>query len=95
MCLLIAVVAYTVCTNCVGTGSVEVVCDRCDGTGLVLNPRRHTDYRQPQRMPCPKCVKGLSRQDSKGTGKVRKSCPVCKGQKKVKCVKREPPRAVP
>ena len=84
MCLLFAVVAYTVCTNCVGTGSVELKCDKCDGSGYVLNPRRHTDGRQPYRVACPKCTKGLIGNDSKGTGKVKRYCPVCKGQKKVK-----------
>lgn len=88
---LIASVVYTVCTNCVGVGSVDVVCPQCSGKGCFVSSQRTKMNSQNVRsymarsvVPCKGCSKGLLRAGDKGSGKVRKSCPVCKGQKKIK-----------
>lgn len=91
---LIASVVYSVCTNCVGVGSVEVSCSVCSGRGVVLAPAKTRVNNQNQgrgvfsrqSLPCKKCTKGLIKPGQKGSGKVRKTCPTCKGQKKIKAL---------
>ena len=76
------------CTNCTATGWVSVVCPGCHGDGKIDNPRKKklnaNNLRLPDKVPCPKCVRGLSTPDKKGSGKIRRTCPICKGLKKVK-----------
>ena len=89
---LIASVVCTVCTNCVGVGSLEVTCDKCDGKGYCLGPAKRTVNRQNVGsfsrpvLPCKGCSRGLLKPGQKGSGKVRKTCPTCKGQKKIKAL---------
>ena len=82
-----ALPARVSCTNCNATGWVYLVCDKCLGKGVVPNPRKsHVLSRTrltPSDLPCPRCFKGLSSVGKKGSGKIRRTCPICKGQKKV------------
>lgn len=75
------------CTNCNATGWVYLVCDKCLGKGVVFNPRRSRVLSRtrltPSDLPCPRCFKGMVSVGKKGSGKVRRTCPVCKGRKKV------------
>lgn len=78
------------CTNCNGVGFVDLPCARCAGAGLV-DPPKSTKFTRGAferwlngKIPCPVCVRGLSSKGKKGTGKVRRTCPVCKGLKKIK-----------
>lgn len=75
------------CTNCIGTGWVYLVCDNCLGKGVVPNPRKsHVLSRTrltPSDLPCPRCFRGMASAGKKGSGKIRRTCPLCKGQKKV------------
>lgn len=68
------------CTNCNSSGWVVLDCPMCHGRGKIDNPRR----RSTPPVPCPRCVKGLSTPDKRGTGKIRRTCPVCKGLKKIR-----------
>lgn len=79
-----------VCTNCNGVGYFEVDCPRCSGVGLV-DPPRSTKFTRGAfdrmvngKLPCPDCVRGLSRKDKKGTGKKKVTCKVCRGRKKIR-----------
>lgn len=76
------------CTNCNATGWVGVPCFKCGGKGVVVNPRHHYKNKAGVRadpfVPCSKCLKGLTKNGVKGSGKVRRTCPVCKGLKKVR-----------
>lgn len=76
------------CTNCNSTGWVYLVCDKCSGKGVVFNPRKSQvlsqNRRTPSEIPCPACLKGMASAGKKGSGKIRRTCPVCKGLKKVK-----------
>lgn len=85
---LILAASMVACTNCTSTGWVYLDCDKCAGKGVIFNPRKQqlnsNNLRLPSKVPCPKCVKGLSTTDKKGSGKIRRTCPVCKGLKKVK-----------
>ena len=82
-----ALPARVSCTNCNATGWVYLVCDKCLGKGVVPNPRKsHVLSRTrliPSDLPCPRCFKGLASVNKKGSGKIRRTCPFCKGQKKV------------
>ena len=82
-----ALPARVSCTNCHATGWVYLVCDKCKGKGVVPNPRKsHVLSRTrltPSDLPCPCCFKGLASVGKKGSGKIRRTCPLCKGQKKV------------
>ena len=75
------------CTNCNSTGWVYLVCDKCSGKGVVPNPRKSYVLSRtrltPSDLPCPLCFRGLASAGKKGSGKIRRSCPICKGQKKV------------
>lgn len=75
------------CTNCNSTGWVYLVCDKCLGKGVVPNPRKsHVLSRTrltPSDLPCPRCFRGMASAGKKGSGKVRRTCPYCKGEKKV------------
>lgn len=78
------------CTNCNGVGYFEVDCPRCSGAGLVDPPRSTKITRgmiermSNGKLPCPDCVKGLSRKDKKGSGKKKVTCKVCWGKKKIR-----------
>ena len=82
-----ALPARVSCTNCNATGWVFLVCDKCLGKGVVPNPRKsHVLSRTrltPSDLPCPRCFKGLASVGKKGSGKIRRTCPLCKGRKKV------------
>ena len=82
-----ALPARVSCTNCNATGWVYLVCDKCLGKGVVPNPRKSRVLSRtrltPSDLPCPCCFKGLSSAGKKGSGKIRRTCPLCKGQKKV------------
>lgn len=83
----VAVSALVSCTNCFGVGSVSVVCPDCSGKGIVKNSRfafTRQSIGNSAVVGCRKCMCGLYRSDSKGSGKVKKTCPVCKGKKKIK-----------
>lgn len=75
------------CTNCHATGWVYLVCDNCLGKGVVPNPRKSRVLSRtrltPSDLPCPRCFRGLSSVGKKGSGKIRRTCPFCKGRKKV------------
>lgn len=75
------------CTNCHATGWVYLVCDKCLGKGVVSNPRKsHVLSRtrlMPSDLPCPRCFRGMASAGKKGSGKIRRTCPICKGEKKV------------
>lgn len=75
------------CTNCHATGWVYLVCDKCSGKGVVPNPRKSRVLSRtrltPSDLPCPRCFRGMASAGKKGSGKIRRSCPICKGQKKV------------
>lgn len=75
------------CTNCHATGWVYLVCDKCSGKGVVPNPRKsHVLSRTrltPSDLPCPRCFRGMASAGKKGSGKIRRTCPFCKGEKKV------------
>lgn len=75
------------CTNCSSTGWVYLVCEKCSGKGVVSNPRKlqflSRNRLVPSYVPCPLCFRGLSSAGKMGTGKIRRTCPLCKGQKKV------------
>lgn len=83
-----ALPARVACTNCNSTGWVYLVCDKCSGKGVVSNPRKLQFLSRsrlvPSEVPCPVCFRGLSSAGKRGTGKIRRTCPVCKGLKKVK-----------
>lgn len=76
------------CTNCNATGWVYLVCDKCSGKGVVPNPRKSQVLSRtrltPSDLPCPRCFRGMASSGKRGSGKIRRSCPLCKGQKKVK-----------
>ena len=76
------------CTNCHASGWVYLVCDKCSGKGVVPNPRKSRVLSRtrlvPSDLPCPRCFRGMASAGKKGSGKIRRSCPLCKGQKKVK-----------
>ena len=82
-----ALPARVSCTNCNATGWVYLVCEKCSGKGVVPNSRKsHVLSRtrlMPSDLPCPCCFKGLASAGKKGSGKIRRTCPLCKGQKKV------------
>lgn len=82
-----ALPARVACTNCHATGWVYLVCDKCLGNGVVSNPRKsHVLSRtrlMPSDLPCPRCFRGMASAGKKGSGKIRRTCPVCRGQKKV------------
>lgn len=80
----IAVSACVACTNCSSTGWVEIPCPKCSGSGLVVSTRAVNGLSLPRSAPCTACCKGLVTKDSKGTGKKRVTCKVCKGQKMIK-----------
>ena len=75
------------CTNCHATGWVYLVCDKCLGNGVVSNPRKSRVLSRtrltPSDLPCPRCFRGMASAGKKGSGKIRRTCPICKGQKKV------------
>ena len=75
------------CTNCHAMGWVYLVCDKCFGKGVVPNPRKSRFLSRtrltPSDLPCPRCFRGLASAGKKGSGKIRRTCPLCKGQKKV------------
>ena len=75
------------CTNCHASGWVYLLCDKCSGKGVVPNPRKSRVLSRtrltPSDLPCPRCFKGLASAGKKGSGKIRRICPLCKGQKKV------------
>lgn len=91
--VLAALPVQIVCTNCNGVGYFEVPCPRCAGKGLVNPPKsskltRGTFYRMINgKLPCPDCIKGLSRKDMRGTGRKKETCKVCHGYKKIKVKK--------
>ena len=76
------------CTNCHASGWVYLVCDKCSGKGVVPNPRKSRVLSRnrltPSDLPCPRCFRGMASAGKKGSGKIRRSCPLCKGQKKFK-----------
>lgn len=82
-----ALPARVSCTNCHASGWVYLVCDNCSGKGVVPNPRKSRVLSRnrltPSDLPCPRCFKGLASVGKKGSGKIRRTCPFCKGQKKV------------
>ena len=82
-----ALPARVSCTNCNSTGWVYLVCDKCLGKGVVPNPRKSRVLSRnrltPPDLPCPRCFRGMSSSGKKGSGKIRRTCPLCKGQKKV------------
>ena len=82
-----ALPARVSCTNCNSTGWVYLVCEKCSGKGVVPNPRKSRVLSRtrltPSDLPCPRCFRGMSSAGKKGSGKIRRSCPICKGQKKV------------
>ena len=75
------------CTNCHASGWVYLVCDNCSGKGVVPNPRKSRVLSRnrltPSDLPCPRCFRGMASAGKKGSGKIRRTCPICKGQKKV------------
>ena len=75
------------CTNCNSTGWVYLVCEKCSGKGVVPNPRKSRFLSRtrltPSDLPCPRCFRGMASAGKKGSGKIRRTCPFCKGQKKV------------
>lgn len=79
------------CTNCNGVGYFEVKCPRCSGKGVVKNSRHNygsmNGVRADPFVPCANCLKGLSSKGKKGSGKVKVTCKVCKGLKKIKVKK--------
>lgn len=83
-----ALPARVACTNCNSTGWVYLVCEKCSGKGVVSNPRKlqflSRNRLVPSKVPCPLCFRGLSSAGKIGTGKIRRTCPICKGLKKVK-----------
>lgn len=82
-----ALPARVSCTNCHASGWVYLLCDKCSGKGVVPNPRKSRVLSRtrltPSDLPCPRCFKGLASAGKKGLGKIRRICPLCKGQKKV------------
>lgn len=84
----LALPARVSCTNCNSTGWVYLVCDKCSGKGIVPNPRKSRVLSRtrltPSDLPCPRCFRGMASAGKKGSGKIRRTCPLCKGQKKVK-----------
>ncbi len=82
-----ALPARVACTNCDSTGWVYLVCDKCSGKGVVPNPRKSRVLSRtrltPSDLPCPRCFRGMASVGKKGAGKIRRTCPFCKGQKKV------------
>lgn len=82
-----ALPARVSCTNCNATGWVYLVCDKCLGKGVVPNSRKSRVLSRtrltPSDLPCPRCFRGMASAGKKGLGKVRRTCPLCKGQKKV------------
>lgn len=82
-----ALPARVSCTNCHASGWVYLVCDNCSGKGVVPNPRKSRVLSRnrltPSDLPCPRCFKGLASVGKKGSGKIRRTCSFCKGQKKV------------
>lgn len=78
------------CTNCNGVGYFEVKCPRCEGRGLIPNPRgfgarvKLPDGSWTHKVPCPNCTHGAIRADSKGSGKKKVTCKVCRGNKKIR-----------
>lgn len=81
--LLLAVMVA--CTNCSATGWVQVPCSACSGEGVTYVSRRFRGLVSKQSVPCSRCTRGLVNQSAggKGTGKVRRTCPICKGRKKI------------
>ena len=88
--LAVALPVQVVCTNCNGVGYHEIKCPRCEGRGAIPNPRGlHARVKLPDgsythKVPCPDCVRGASRSDSKGSGKKKITCKVCYGKKKIR-----------
>lgn len=82
-----ALPARVSCTNCNATGWVYLVCDKCSGKGVVPNPRKSRVLSRtrlmPSDLPCSRCFRGMASAGKKGLGKIRRTCPFCKGQKKV------------
>ena len=82
-----ALPARVACTNCHASGWVYLLCDKCSGKGVVPNPRKSRVLSRtrltPSDLPCPRCFKGLASAGKRGSGKIRRICPLCKGQKKV------------
>ena len=83
----LALPARVSCTNCNSTGWVYLVCEKCSGKGVVPNPRKSRFLSRtrltPSDLPCPRCFRGMASAGKKGSGKIRRTCPFCKGQKKV------------
>ena len=86
--LAVSLPVQVVCTNCNGVGYFEVKCPRCEGRGVVENSRHNFSSLKALRAdpfsPCPKCLKGLSSKDKHGSGKVKVTCKVCRGNKKIR-----------
>lgn len=86
--LAVALPVQVACTNCNGVGYFEVKCPRCEGRGVVKNPRHNLSCLKSLRadpfVPCPKCIKGLSSKDKRGTGKNKVTCKLCHGKKKIR-----------
>lgn len=85
----ISTTTYIACTNCSGVGSIEITCPDCGGKGLVKvvltsSKQVHRYNIGDQFIACKKCFKGMASKGAKGSGKVKKTCSVCKGQKKIK-----------
>lgn len=82
-----ALPARVSCTNCHATGWVYLVCEKCSGKGVVPNPRKSRVLSRnrltPADLPCSRCFRGMASAGKKGSGKIRRTCPLCKGQKKV------------
>ena len=82
-----ALPARVSCTNCNSSGWVYLVCGKCSGKGVVPNPRKSQVLSRtrltPSDLPCPRCFRGMASAGKKGSGKIRRTCPLCKGQKKV------------
>lgn len=83
----LALPARVSCTNCHASGWVYLVCDSCSGKGVVPNPRKSRVLSRtrltPADLPCPRCFRGMASAGKKGSGKIRRTCPICKGRKKV------------
>lgn len=84
MLCAIAVSAYVACTNCASTGWISVPCPDCGGSGQTKSIRVVNRVRRSVMVACPSCARGMVKADSKGSGVKRRTCPVCKGNKRIK-----------
>lgn len=88
--LAVALPVQVVCTNCNGVGYFEIKCPRCEGRGVISNPRglgarvKLPNGTYTDKVPCPDCLRVASRADLKGTGKRKITCKVCHGNKKIR-----------